>query len=93
MTRTEQTNLMGDAAAELAAVRRLIGCLETKAEAYRRIITQASQALGDGADEGFPDASQWPSIADLEKLRDELNEAQTRRHQLTTRMREWGVIE
>ena len=89
MTDEETARCMGTVAAELAAVRRRIGCLETKIETCQRVLAQAGRALG--SDEGFPDT--LPSVADLEQLRSEMNEARTRRHKLTTRMRDWGVIE
>ena len=63
MTQNEERLLMGDVAAELADVRKRIGCLETKAEQYRRTLSQASIALsGNDADEVFPESSNWPTV-------------------------------
>ena len=93
MTKMEETHCMGEAAAELSAVRKSIGCLETKAERYRRVLSQASRALHDDNDDGFPEESEWPSLSDMERLRDDLSAARTKRHKLTNRLREWGVID
>lgn len=98
MTQDETNKIMGAAAAELASVRRHLGCLEAKAEAMVAILNQGVAVLRDGLGSGdgeveLPSASAWPSLGQVEKLRDELNEARTRRHKLTERLREWGVIE
>ena len=93
MTLGEENRIMGDAAAELATVRKQIGCLETKTEAYQRVLSQASRALRDNGDDGFPADSDWPSLSELSELRDELNAARTRGWQLKKRLQEWGVID
>lgn len=93
MTTAEESSLVGEAATELAAVRRRIGCLETKVERYQRILSQASRVLRGDIDEIFPDEASWPSIAEMEKARDELNNALTQRARLTKRLRECGVID
>ena len=94
MTQNEERGLMGDVAAELVEVRKRIGCLETKVEQYRRTLSQASRAMSeDDADEVFPNGENWPTVADMEEVRDALNSARTRRWKLITRMKEWGVIE
>ena len=94
MTQGEENRLMGDVAAELVSVRRKIGCLETKAEQYRNVLAQASRALsGDGDDAVFPDVSRWPTVSELEQVRDALNDARTRRWKLMTRLKEWGVVD
>ena len=98
MTEDEQNRLMGTTAAELAKVRKELTCLEAKADAYLRILAQASatirDTLGDGGrEETFPDSTVWPTIKQMDALRCEINEARNRRYQLTTRLREWGVFE
>ena len=94
MTQGEERRLMGDVAAELVEVRRKIGCLETKVEQYRSLLSQASRALSSSDDdEIFPEASRWPTVEELEQARMALSEARTRRWKLTTRMKSWGVIE
>ena len=97
MTKDEANKLLGDAAAELAGVKKNLHCLETKAEGYIRVLTQASEAikgsLGGSEDAGVPDAMIWPSVDHMETLCNDINEAKTRRHQLTMRLREWGVID
>ena len=93
MTQGEETQLMGEVSAELASVRRRVGCLETKLEQYRSLLSQASRALSGDGDEVFPEASTWPTVEELEQVRASLSEARTRRWKLTTRMKEWGVIE
>ena len=94
MTEDEQTQLMGSVAAELAAVRRELACLQAKADNYLRVLARASATIQNGFDDnGLPDPAAWPSIEQLDGLCCEINEARSRRHQLTTRLREWGVIE
>ena len=85
---------MGDTVAELASIRKRVGCLETKIDSYRRVLSQAGHALHDSASEdGFPHDSQWPSIEDLRRLREELDTALTRKHELKVRLRKWGAID
>lgn len=99
MTKDEAKRLMGEAAAELRDVRLKINCLTTKAERYLRVLGQASSVIGDSigkesaGDDVLPEASEWPSIEEIEALCSELDAARTRRHALTERMREWGVID
>ena len=54
MTQDEETQLMGEVSAEFASVRRRIGCLETKVEQYRSLLSQASRALRAMAMRYFP---------------------------------------
>ena len=89
----EENLLMGDVASDLAALRKRIGCLETKVEKYQRALSSALKALRNGGEDVFPDEAQWPGIADMEELRNELNAARSRRWNLTKRLREWGVID
>ena len=97
MTEDEQNRLMGDAAAELARVRKNLTCLQAKADSYLKMLTEASatirDSLGDGDGTGLPSSAAWPTIEQMDALCCEINEARTRRHQLATRLREWGVIE
>lgn len=97
MTQDETNKIMGDTAAELVDVRRRLGCLGAKAEGMIASLTQGVAVLRDGLGTGdgeveLPSANGWPSLGQVEKLRDDLNETRTRRHKLTERLREWGVI-
>ena len=98
MTEDEQNRLMGTTAAELAKVRKELTCLEAKADTFLGILSQASatirDTLGDGGrEETFSDSTVWPTIKQMDALCCEINEARNRRYHLTTRLREWGVIE
>ena len=98
MTEDEQNRLMGATASELAKVRKELTCLEAKADAYIRTLAQASakirDTLGDGGrEETFPDSAMWPTIKQMDDLCGEMNETRNLRYKLTTRLRDWGVIE
>ena len=58
MTKAEENLLIGEVASDLAALRKRIGCLETKIEKYRRVLSSASKALRYGGEDGFPDEAQ-----------------------------------
>ena len=99
MTQDETNKLMGEAAAELQSVRNKLHCLTTKAERYIKVLEQASSCLKDSIgdsrfhDISAPNANDWPVMDQIDDLCREINEARTRRHKLTERMREWGVID
>ena len=94
-----RNRLMGDAAAALRDVRSELNCLTTKAEGYLRTLAQASSIIrdsigtGDSTEAVLPPNREWPSVGQIDTLCDQINEARTRQHNLTQRMREWGVIQ
>ena len=93
MTKAEENLLIGEVASDLAALRKRIGCLETKVEKYQRALSSALKALRNDGEDVFPDESEWPGISDMERLRGELNDARSQQWNLTKRLREWGVID
>ena len=98
MTQDETNKLMGEAAAELRDVRAKINCLTTKAEKYIRILAQASATIQNSISTELSDAiapteDKWFSVEQIETLCREIDEAKTRRHKLTERMRHWGVVD
>ena len=99
MTEAEQHATMGKVVAELAAHRRELACLQSKAERFRKQMVGAATVL-DGCvdapdkseDPTTPSREPWPTYDEIVAVFDGCQSARQRIKQLEDRLREWGAI-
>ena len=92
MTEQEATRIKGEAVEELAAVRKTLACLHSRADRYKALFKAAANVVSGQASLTAITDENWPTCEQIIETYQAIKEAEGRKATLEDRLREWGAL-